>query len=264
MEQSCRPVSFLASVTCESEGRLCAQLGADIIDAKNPAAGALGALPGERVRAIRAAVPADVPVSATIGDPTGDPDCAAHAARFMASAGVDIVKVGFWPRGGQEQTVRRLGGLALGRVRLVAVLLVDHAQDRRLNGLDLGLIGPLREAGFAGVMLDTADKRAGALPELLSGAALQEFVNAAQGAGLFAGFAGSLRASHVPHLLAFAPDVLGFRGGLCREGARNAAIDAQAVRAVRCAIPKAAASSVEPCREVRLGAIAKWQPERAV
>ena len=261
MDQCCRPVSFLASVTCESEGRLCAALGADIIDAKNPAAGALGALPGERVRAIRAAVPAAVPVSATIGDPTGDPDCAAHAARFMAQAGVDIVKVGFWPRAGQEQTVRRLGGLALGRVRLVAVLLVDHAHE---TGLDLGLIGPLRDAGFAGVMLDTADKRAGALPELLSDAALQSFVNAAQGAGLFAGFAGSLRASHVPHLLAFAPDVLGFRGGLCRQGARNAAIDAQAVRAVRSAIPDDAASAAEPCREVRLSAIAKWQPERAV
>jgi hypothetical protein len=154
-----------------------------------------------------------------------------------------------------------LGGLALGRVRLVAVLLVDQAQEA---GLDLGLIGPLRDAGFAGVMLDTADKRAGALPELLAGAALQEFVNAAQGAGLFAGLAGSLFASHVPQLLALAPDVLGFRGGLCREGARNAAIDAQAVRAVRRAIPKAAASSAEPCREVPPGAIAKWQPERAV
>jgi len=261
MEQSCRPVSFLASVTCESEARLCAALGADIIDAKNPAAGALGALPGERVRAIRAAVPADVPVSATIGDPTGDADCAAHAARFMASAGVDIVKVGFWPQDGQQQTVRRLGGLALGRVRLVAVLLMDHARNR---GLDLGLMGPLRDAGFAGVMLDTADKRAGALPELLSGAALREFVNAAQGVGLFAGFAGSLCASHVPQLLAFAPDVLGFRGGLCREGARNAAIDAQAVRAVRRAIPSNAESSVESCRDVLPGAIARWQPERAV
>jgi uncharacterized protein (UPF0264 family) len=261
MEQSCRPVSFLASVTCESEGRLCAALGADIIDAKNPAAGALGALPGERVRAIRAVVPAGVPVSATIGDPTGDPDCVAHAARFMASAGVDIVKVGFWPQHGQEQTVRRLGGLALGRVRLVAVLLVDHAQDR---GLDLGLIGPLRDAGFAGVMLDTADKRAGALPELLSSTALQAFVDAAQGAGLFAGFAGSLSARHVPHLLTFGPDVLGFRGGLCREGARTAAIDAQAVRAVRQAVPKAASSSAEPCRDVLPDAIARRQPERAV
>ncbi len=80
----------------------------------------------------------------------------------MAATGVDIVKVGFWPqRAASERVVRRLGALALGRVRLVAVLLVDR-------GLDLSSSRPLRDAGFAGVMLDTADKRDGALPERLA------------------------------------------------------------------------------------------------
>ncbi len=242
MEQSRRPVSFLASVTGESEARLCAELGADIIDAKNPAQGALGALPGERVRAIRAAVAPEVPVSATIGDPADDPDSVAEAARFMAAAGVDIVKIGFWPRTGQESVVRRLGGLSLARARLVAVLLVDA-------GLDLALVSPIRDAGFAGIMLDTADKRAGALPERLSSSALAEFVNTVQAHGLLAGLAGSLRASHVPQLLALGPNVLGFRGGLCRDGARTGAVDTEAVRAVRASIPRSVTQSpAEPCR----------------
>ncbi len=258
MEQSRRPASFLASVTGESEARLCAELGADIIDAKNPAQGALGALPGERVRAIRAAVPAHVPVSATIGDPTDDPDSAAHAARFMAAAGVDIVKVGLWPHETQASVVRRLGGLSLARARLVAVLLVDR-------GLDLGLIGPIRDAGFAGVMLDTADKRAGALPERIAADTLAAFVNAVQSQGLFAGLAGSLRVGHVPQLLALGPDVLGFRGGLCRDGARTAAVDADAVRAVRAAISRSLTQSPdESCRAAQPDAMAPWQPERAV
>jgi uncharacterized protein (UPF0264 family) len=258
MEQPRRPASFLASVTGESEARLCAELGADIIDAKNPSQGALGALPGERVRAIRAAVPATVPVSATIGDPTEDPDSAAHAVRFMAAAGVDIVKVGFWPRGAQAGVARRLGGLSLGRVRLVAVLLVDR-------GLELGLLGPIRDAGFAGIMLDTADKRAGALPERLDDDALAGFVNAVQSHGLFAGLAGSLRADHVARLLALGPDVLGFRGGLCRDGARTAAVDAGAVRAVRAAIPRSLTQSADqPCRTAPADAMAPWQPERAI
>ncbi len=254
MEHFGRPVSFLASVTCESEARACAELGADIIDAKNPAAGALGALPGERVRAIRAAVPAAVPVSATIGDPTDDPDGAAAAARFMAATGVDIVKVGFWPQEkSAEQVVRRLGTLSLARVRLVAVLLVDR-------GLELALVGPLRDAGFAGIMLDTADKRTGALPERLSDEVLAKFVNTVQGAGLLAGLAGSLRMTHVPRLLALGPDVLGFRGGLCRDGDRTGGIDAEAVRAVRTAI----ARGPEPCRAASAGAMAPRQPERAL
>jgi uncharacterized protein (UPF0264 family) len=177
MDQPGRAASFLASVTNEAEARLCAFLGADIIDAKNPAQGALGALPGETVRAIRAAVPARIPVSATVGDPSDDAETVAQAVRFMAATGVDIVKVGFWPEAGHA-TVRHLGRLApgplaQGRVRLVAVLLVDR-------GLDLGLIAPMRDAGFAGVMLDTGDKRAGALSERISANALEQFVNAAQ------------------------------------------------------------------------------------
>lgn len=252
MEKPRRLASFLASVTGESEARLCAELGADIVDAKNPVQGALGALPGERVRAIRSAVPAEVPVSATIGDPTDDAESAAHAARFMAAAGADIVKVGFWPMQHQQSVVQRLGALSLARVRLVAVLLVDR-------GLDLGLLPPLRDAGFAGIMLDTADKRAGALPERLAVDALAEFVNSVQSIGLFAGLAGSLRAVHVPQLLALGPDVIGFRGGLCRDGARTSSIDAEAVRTVREAIPRA-----EPCRTTASGAMAPWQPGRAV
>lgn len=250
MTESRRPASFLASVTGESEARLCAQLGADIIDAKNPVQGALGALPGERVRAIRAAVPAAVPVSATIGDPSNDPDSVAQAARFMAAAGADIVKVGFWPLQRQELVVRRL--TALTHVRLVAVLLVD-------DGLDLDLIAPLRDARFAGIMLDTADKRAGALPERLSQEVLAQFVNAVQSQGLFAGLAGSLRVEHVPQLLELGPDVLGFRGGLCRAGARTSGIDAEAVRAVRATIPRG-----EACGAASAGAMAPWQPGRAV
>jgi (5-formylfuran-3-yl)methyl phosphate synthase len=253
MEHVRRPVSLLASVTGESEARLCAELGADIIDAKNPAGGALGALPGERVRAIRSAVPADVPVSATIGDPTDDADGAAEAARFMAAAGADIVKVGFWPTDNRAEVALRLGALLLPRVRLVAVLLVDR-------GIDLALVAPLRDAGFAGIMLDTADKRAGALPERLSDDELAKFVNVVQGHGLFAGLAGSLRDEHVPRLLALGPDVLGFRGGLCRNGARTDAVDAEAVRGVRAVIPR----SPEPCRVAPAGAMAPWQPERAL
>ena len=55
MENARRTARLLASVTNETEALLCAHLAADIIDAKNPAAGALGALPHATVKAIRAA-----------------------------------------------------------------------------------------------------------------------------------------------------------------------------------------------------------------
>ncbi len=71
-EASARPPS--ASVTSEAEVLCAASGGADIIDCKDPAMGALGALPHVVVARIREAVPAHIPVSATIGDPPPEPE----------------------------------------------------------------------------------------------------------------------------------------------------------------------------------------------
>lgn len=240
---------MLASVTDEHEARLAASLGADIIDAKNPSAGALGALPGETVTAIRAAVPERIPVSATIGDPVADVAATIAAVIGMAAAGANIVKIGLSKTSGGEATLAVIGGLDLGAARLVGVLLAD-------DGIELDLIGAARDAGFAGLMLDTADKRRGALPELQSPEALRRFVAATHAAGMFAGLAGSLRAEHVAQLLALGPDVLGFRGGLCRQGERTSGIDAEAMQAVRSVIPVCDAAPADACRLPRANAMA--------
>jgi uncharacterized protein (UPF0264 family) len=245
---------MLASVTDEREAALVAALGADIVDAKNPVAGALGALPCATVTAIRACVPMRVPVSATIGDPIDDIEETANAVVRMAGAGADIVKVGLDKRAGAERMLARLGNLALGETRLVGVLLVDR-------GIDLDLIDRARSAGLSGVMLDTADKRRGPLPGIVSVDALGRFVAAVHDAGMFAGLAGSLRAEHVADLLMLGPDVLGFRGGLCREGERTRLIDAEAVCAVRRVIPIYEAEPAGACRAPLAGAMAPRQTE---
>jgi uncharacterized protein (UPF0264 family) len=255
MKQQGGRASFLASVTDEHEAMACVALGADIIDAKNPAAGALGALPLDTVRAIRAAVPAHVPVSATIGDPCADVQDIVQRAKRMAATGVDIVKVGLDAALAARETVEALGAADLAQARLVAVLLADR-------GIDLDLVACAGEAGFAGVMLDTAGKASGALPDIIAADTLAAFIAAAHQARLFAGLAGSLRVHHVSRLLALGPDVLGFRGGLCRNGERADVIDADAVRTVRQAIeaPKSSAT----CGERLLDGMARRQPEDAL
>lgn len=261
MQQSGEAVSFLASVASEAEALTCASLGADIIDAKNPSQGALGALPLETVRRIRTAVPAHVPVSATIGDPSDNADDVVEAVERMAATGVDIVKIGFRARAVSHAIVRRLGALMGKDVRLVAVLIAD-------DGVDLGLVTSLAKAGFSGVMLDTEDKNRGALPDLVAPQVLADFVTAAHGASMFAGLAGSLKVTHIPDLLSFRPDVLGFRGGLCRAGERVGEIDADAVRAVRCAIPvndsANDARAIAACRGRQDNAISRFETESAV
>jgi uncharacterized protein (UPF0264 family) len=230
------PALFLASVTSVDEARLCAALGADLIDCKDPSRGALGALPAETVAAIRASLPRSASVSATVGDLACEPRALCPAVAEMAAAGADIVKVGLFPGGDPRGSIAALGGLALGATRLVGVLLADFAPE-------MELIEDMARAGFLGAMLDTAGKTGAALPDLMAAPQLHEFIARAHVAGLAAGLAGALRVEHIPALVALGPDVLGFRGALCRHGRRQAAVDAEAVMGVRRAMPARLASA---------------------
>lgn len=234
-----RCVRLLASVTSETEARLAASHGADIVDCKNPAEGALGALPHETVTAIRSVLPRSVPVSATIGDLQPEPGPVLAAARAMALAGADIVKIGIFEGGDAVATIRHLGRHLAPATPLVAVLMADGA-------LDLALVPALGASGFSGVMLDTAAKDGRTLLDHRDPEELAAFLKAARTAGLMSGLAGSLKLAHISELLALAPDVLGFRGALCRSADRASTIDADALGAVRRAIPQSGEFAVQP------------------
>ncbi len=230
-----RFVRLLASVTSEAEARLAARGGADIIDCKDPAAGALGALPHAVVARIRAALPPHIPVSATVGDLVAEPQPVLDAARAMAETGCDLVKIGLFAGGDARATVMHLGRHLAGRTPLVAVLMADAPRDP-------ALVPALGEAGFRGVMLDTAQKDGRTLLDHCPPEVLRAFIAQARAAGLFAGLAGSLRRAQISDLLALEPDVLGFRGALCAASERRAALDAAALADIRLAIPFAPSS----------------------
>ncbi|OYW52415.1 MAG: hypothetical protein B7Y80_18460 [Hyphomicrobium sp. 32-62-53] len=216
---------FLASVTSVAEARTAMAAGAEIIDGKNPAAGALGALPHDTVRAIVNAVAGKVPVSATIGDLIPEPEILCPAATAMAATGVDLVKIGFFSGGNAQSSIAALGNLTLGHARLVGLLLADRTPD-------FNLIPAMAAAGFAGVMLDTATKDGRSLPDVMAHQDIARFVSAARSAGLFVGLAGALRLQHIPVIAALTPDVMGFRGALCAGSVREGSLEEDAVRAV--------------------------------
>ncbi|MBS1202677.1 MAG: hypothetical protein H6R22_1186, partial [Chromatiaceae bacterium] len=93
-------------------------------------------------------------------------------------------------------------------------------------------------AGFAGVMLDTADKSRGGLTAHASLGDLRAFVDQARALGLLCGLAGALRIDDIPALLGLAPDYLGFRGALCRSDQRQERVDPLRLLAVRRAIDR--------------------------
>jgi dihydroneopterin aldolase len=229
---------MLASVTGPAEAAMAVEAGADLIDFKDPDRGALGAVAPDTLASGVGAVAGRRPVSATVGDPPMPGPQLRAAVRDTAAAGVDFVKVGL--AGSPAELRAALDTLvepAGEGVPLVAVLFADREPD-------IGLIPLLAAAGFRGVMLDTAGKAAGPLPQHRGSAALAELVEGARAAGLLSGLAGSLRAEHIPPLLDLAPDFLGFRGALCGPGGRTTALDPASLADIRTRIP--AAQAPEP------------------
>jgi len=220
---------FLASVRDPAEARTVLAAGADIVDLKDPAKGALGAVAPGMIAACLAAVAGRAPVSATVGDLPMVPQIVGDAVAATAALGVDNVKLGIMPGGDPSACFAALRALEM-RGCLILVFFADAMPS----------FDPMKAAqacSARGVMLDTAGKGEGALPDHMSLKAIGHFIDRARRAGLTSGVAGSLRASHVPQLLNLSPDVAGFRGALCREGVRAKDLDPVACAQIRSLIP---------------------------
>lgn len=232
---------WLASVADAAEIALILPAAPDILDLKDPGAGALGAWDaGDIAEAVRdlANVPGRPKLSATVGDHPMRPDALVPAVRRVAATGVDFVKIGFAPEGAPEKCIDALAPLAAEGAGMIAVLFADlWPSDPCCLPIDR-----FAAAGFRGAMLDTAGKRHGLRHHWLD-AQLGAFVSCTRAHCLLAGLAGSLRVADIPALTALSPDYLGFRGALC-GGERTAGIDPQAVSRVAAAM----AGSTPPLR----------------
>lgn len=224
--------AFLASVRSAAEACEAFAAGADVIDCKDPSAGALGRLDLEEIVSVVDAVGSLVPVSATIGDTFATPADAVRSAEEVAATGVAIVKCGFFGAPEDIYAVEALSKARLGRAHLFAVLMADRVAD-------FSLVAHVAQAGFIGVMLDTAGKESGSLRQIMAQPRIEAFLTMARACKLAAGLAGSLREDDIAPLAALGPDILGFRGALCAEG-RTGTLDEERVVRVRLAIDTAA------------------------
>ncbi|HEY8354624.1 MAG TPA: (5-formylfuran-3-yl)methyl phosphate synthase [Methylophilaceae bacterium] len=222
---------LLISVNSPAEAETALRTGVDILDLKNPAEGALGRLPLPIIREIAGIAAGRCTTSATVGDLPMQPQLLADAAAEVAATGVDIVKVGFFGGARMPDCARAIGQRVGDRVKLVAVLMADRQPD-------FGLIPVLAAAGFYGVMLDTADKRKGSLPDCMQKEDLDAFCAAARANGLVTGLAGALRERHIAVLQRLQPDYLGFRGAVCAGHDRSAGLDALRLQEIKSMLQK--------------------------
>lgn len=243
---------MLASVTGVAEAEITISGGADIIDLKDPTAGALGVVATEVIRQTVAAVAGRRATSAVCGDLPMVPETIRAKAEEIAATGVDYVKVGFFP---SEDVAACAAALApLGkRAKLIAVLFADKAPD-------FGLLEVFAKHGFHGAMVDTAEKANGRLLDHLPPERIPAFVDRARSLDLKVGLSGSLEAPDIPRLLPFAPDFLGFRRALCDRSQRTASIDAESVARIRSLIPEEQEASRSASVDYRLLAARGYSP----
>ena len=186
------------------------------------AAGALGALDTDVIRAIVKVANGRRTTSATTGDLPAQGEMMVERAREIAALGVDYVKVGLFGPHYLEKCLPVLKHAAR-EIRLVGVLFADRIADFE------GPCSLLKEAGFAGAMVDTADKTNGSVRKCATDEKLSRFVHAARECGLLCGIAGSLAVADIKPLQKIGPDYLGFRTALCEEGKRDGKLSGEAI-----------------------------------
>ena len=217
---------LLISVTSIAEAQIALENGVDIIDLKDPAAGALGALPLTQIEAIVDFVDKRKLVSATIGDLPMQPQLIFDAVVRLTNIKVDFIKIGFFPNDDYQVTLDSLKTITAKGVKLVAVLFAEHKYSDTL-------ISSIQQAGFNGVMLDTVHKYGNTFMYYHSAVNCKEFAKKVLEFGMSFGLAGSLQLQHVVAVKELNPTYIGFRGGVCEGNKREFGLNSDKIRAIR-------------------------------
>ena len=256
-------MELLVSVRSAAEVRPALNGGADIIDAKEPSRGPLGAVSVDVLADIVARVPDDRRLSVALGDLT-DPDaviCAVTRFRLPPRPSATYLKLGF-AGVPSENRIERLIGTAVAAsnetVTSPLIVAVAYADSARAGTVSPDAISRIAaEAGAAGILLDTHTKDGLGLLSWIDPAALERWVAVARAAGMITALAGGLGLEDLERVAAAGPDVLGVRGAVC-EGGREGWVRTERVRAIRQALAAASGSvqvrgraTLKPVRETR-------------
>ncbi len=216
---------LLISVRTAAEATLAKKNGADFIDLKDPENGALGALSLGDTASVIAALNGESTVSATIGDLPMEPQAIDAAIARRLAFDIDYLKVGFFPASMQayESCLSVIQHYSEQGCKIIVVLFADCTYQH-------ALMSALKSAGIAGVMLDTANKNGKTLLDWCSDDQLTSFFKQMRMGDRMVGLAGSLQLCDVSQLKQYKPDYLGFRGGVCDSGQRQASLNPERIR----------------------------------
>jgi uncharacterized protein (UPF0264 family) len=220
---------LLVSVRNASEAGAALAGGADIIDAKEPLNGPLGAVSSDVLHEIAATIGDAAPVSAALGD-IGE-DAVGDRAVAARQAGVTFVKVGFAGTRGRQHLEEEVRTLARAS-RLAALVLVAYADFDVANAPPpADILTIAAHIGSAGILLDTYDKDGAGLTSLMHACTLATFVSRAKASRRFVALAGKLTLEDIAPVQDTGADVIGLRGAAC-DGGRGGIVTSARVRAL--------------------------------
>jgi dihydroneopterin aldolase len=190
--------------------------GADLIDAKDPSRGALGAVSRAALRDICSTVAGARPVSAALGDGHDEAEIE-QAAQHAAVSGIEFVKIGFGAAAERSRIAALLEAAVRGTARtatgVVAVAYADNPGPARSELIEIAA-----RCGARGVLIDTAHKRGPGLRQLMTPAAIHRWIATVHQSRLFAAVAGKLTLTDIPLVEDAGADIAGVRGAACDTG----------------------------------------------
>jgi uncharacterized protein (UPF0264 family) len=219
-------MQLLVSVRNADEARDALDGGADVIDAKDPSLGALGAVDGVTLARVVSVTGRERPVSAALGDVCSE--CEAERLAHQAAAhGVSFIKMGFAGVSDRDRAgallaaaVRGAGGVQ-GACGVVAVAYADA--DRAMAVSPADVIGIAHESGARGVLLDTAHKEGRTVFAIMGDLRLGLWVAEAHRWHLTVALAGQLSACDFSRARSLTANMVGVRGAAC-VGSRTGAV----------------------------------------
>jgi (5-formylfuran-3-yl)methyl phosphate synthase len=217
-------LKLLISPINELEAREAILGGADIIDVKNPAEGALGANYPWVIRRIREITPKNLAVSCTLGEVGNLPGSISLAAYGAASLGLDYIKVGLYGIQTPEeaifllQNVRKAAKESNPKIKIVVAGYADAEKIGAINPKFIPEIAYNSQVDVA--MLDTSVKDGKNLFDHRTIDQLKRFVDSSHSFGLEVALAGSLRKQDLPVVYGLGTDIAGLRGAACTNSNR--------------------------------------------
>ena len=222
------PMKLLVSVSSADEAETAVLAGADIVDAKEPSAGALGAVRFDVFEDIHAVVGRRRPLSAALGDASDAASVERLATRFVAR-GAQFLKLGFTSVTAHAWVAELLDAAVHGSDG-ADVVAVAYADASTVDSIDADqLIEIAARAGAKGVLVDTADKTGPGLTALWNEKELASWVARVHECELFAAVAGKLQASDLTRVAESGADIAGVRGAVC-DGGRNGRVSRELVQ----------------------------------